>query len=83
MIHPANESSQIPKHAFNLGSERELPLAVDIRLVFDGPPGIDSPVDTAAIRLQSAARFHELIQKLTSIRLADRSSREDAEGNLC
>ncbi len=79
MVHPADEGSQIPEHPFDLGSELELPLLVDVRLVRDGPPVIDAVVQAAAVRVECCARFDELVEELASIPLPNGSAREEAD----
>ncbi len=82
MVHPTDECPQIAEHSLDLRGQFELPFFMDILPVRHRPPGVDAPVDTSSIGLQSAARFHELIEELAGIGFADGLSGKDAEGDL-
>lgn len=82
MIHPADECPQIAEHSFDLRGQFKLPLSVNVGPMLHRPPRVDAPVDASSVGLESATRLHELIQELTSVRLADGLAWEDAEGDL-
>ncbi len=67
MIHPPDESAEVPEHSLDLGGVCKLKFGMQISGVFDRPPAIDTLVYRRTIGPELRARADFAVQKICRV----------------